>query len=67
MAGIDPEVVGRTRAYVIAELTRQATRQGLQPRDLLPRELWKIEAALTGVTINAELHETWNSPQDLPD
>jgi len=38
-----------TRACVVAELTRQASRQGIQVGDLLPRELWKIEIALTSV------------------
>jgi len=34
---------------VVAELTRQANRQSLQVGDLLPREIWRIEAALTNV------------------
>ncbi len=38
-----------TRACVVAELTRQANRQGLQVGDLLPHEIWRIEAALTNV------------------
>lgn len=35
-----------TRACAVAELTRQAARQGLRPDDLLPRELWRLEADL---------------------
>lgn len=35
-----------TRACAAAELTRQAARQGLRPEDLLPRELWRLEADL---------------------
>ncbi|KAA0234610.1 MAG: hypothetical protein JJLCMIEE_03083 [Acidimicrobiales bacterium] len=38
-----------TRACVVAELTRQASRQGLEVGDLLPRELWRVEAELTSV------------------
>lgn len=38
-----------TRACAVAELTRQAARQGLAPADLLPRELWKLEAELASV------------------
>ncbi len=33
-----------TRPCAVAELTRQATRQGVQLADLLPRELWSITA-----------------------
>lgn len=35
-----------TRACAVAELTRQAARQGLRPDALLPRELWRLEANL---------------------
>jgi RES domain-containing protein len=38
-----------TRPCVIAELTRQARRQGLDTGDLLPRELWSLGAELTKV------------------
>jgi RES domain-containing protein len=38
-----------TRPCVVAELTRQARRQGLAVEDLLPRELWLVAAALTKV------------------
>ena len=38
-----------TRPCVVAELTRQARRQGLAAEDLLPRELWQVTAALTKV------------------
>ncbi|MGH9135789.1 MAG: RES family NAD+ phosphorylase [Acidimicrobiales bacterium] len=38
-----------TRPCVIAELTRQAQRQGLTVDDLLPRELWRLTADLTKV------------------
>ena len=38
-----------TRPCVVAELTRQAHRQGLAVEDLLPRELWLVTAALTKV------------------
>ena len=38
-----------TRPCVVAELTRQARRQGLAVEDLLPRELWLVTAALTKV------------------
>ena len=38
-----------TRACAVAELTRQATRQGLLPDDLLPRELWRLEADLASI------------------
>jgi hypothetical protein len=34
---------------VVAELTRQARRQGLAVEDLLPRELWLVTAELTKV------------------
>lgn len=35
-----------TRACAVAELARQAARQSLRPDDLLPRELWRLEADL---------------------
>lgn len=38
-----------TRPCVVAELTRQAQRQGLTVADLLPRELWQLNAELTKV------------------
>jgi RES domain-containing protein len=38
-----------TRPCVVAELTRQAHHQGLNVADLLPRELWQIEATLDKV------------------
>jgi RES domain-containing protein len=38
-----------TRPCVVAELTRQAQRQGLTIGDLLPRELWQLNADLTKV------------------
>lgn len=38
-----------TRPCVVAELTRQARRQGLAVEDLLPRELWLVTAVLTKV------------------
>lgn len=38
-----------TRPCVVAELTRQARRQGLEVDDLLPRELWVVSAPLTKV------------------
>ncbi len=38
-----------TRPCVVAELTRQARRQGLEVGDLLPRELWVVRADLTKV------------------
>lgn len=38
-----------TRPCVVAELTRQARRQGLAVEDLLPRELWLVTAELTKV------------------
>ena len=38
-----------SRPCVVAELTRQADRQGLTVEDLLPRELWRITAKLTKV------------------
>ena len=34
---------------MVAELTRQARRQGLAVEDLLPRELWLVTVALTKV------------------
>lgn len=36
-----------TRPCVLAELTRQAVRQGLVVDDLLPRELWRVTAELS--------------------
>jgi RES domain-containing protein len=38
-----------TRPCVVAELTRQARRKGLEVEDLLPRELWMFRAELTKV------------------
>ncbi len=38
-----------TRPCVLAELTRQANRQGLEVEDLLPRELWRVTTTLTKV------------------
>lgn len=38
-----------TRPCVIAEVTRQAQRQGLTVADLLPRELWQLNADLTKI------------------
>lgn len=38
-----------TRPCVVAELTRQAERQGLTVGDLLPRELWQLSADLAKV------------------
>ena len=38
-----------TRACAVAELTRQAVRQGLRPDDLLPRELWRLETGLDSI------------------
>ena len=38
-----------TRPCVVAELTRQARRQGLAAEDLLPRELWLVMVVLTKV------------------
>jgi RES domain-containing protein len=38
-----------TRPCVVAELTRQARRQGLAIDDLLPRELWLVTVTLTRV------------------
>ena len=38
-----------TRPCVVAELTRQADRQGLAVDDLLPRELWRFTVELTKV------------------
>jgi RES domain-containing protein len=38
-----------TRPCVVAELTRQARRQGLAVEDLLPRELWPVTVVLTKV------------------
>jgi RES domain-containing protein len=38
-----------TRPCVVAELTRQARRQGLAVDDLLPPELWLVTAVLTKV------------------
>lgn len=38
-----------SRPCVVAELTRQAQRQGLVLDDLLPRELWRITVELTKV------------------
>jgi RES domain-containing protein len=35
-----------TRACVVAELHRQAERQGLEVVDLLPRELWRLSVVL---------------------
>ena len=38
-----------SRPCVVAELTRQADRQGLALDELLPRELWRISVGLTKV------------------
>ena len=38
-----------SRPCVVAELSRQADRQGLAVGDLLPRELWRITAEFTKV------------------
>lgn len=38
-----------TRACAVAELTRQAMQQGLQPGDLLPRQLWRLEVDLVSI------------------
>lgn len=38
-----------TRRCAVAELARQAGRQGLEVEDLLPRELWLVTAELTKV------------------
>ncbi len=38
-----------TRPCVVAELTRQADRQGLTVDDLLPREIWRVTVELTKV------------------
>ena len=38
-----------SRPCVVAELTRQADRQGLAVDDMLPRELWRITIELTKV------------------
>lgn len=38
-----------TRPCVVAELTRQARRQGIDVADLLPRELWTVTSSLTNV------------------
>ena len=38
-----------TQPCVVAELTRQARRQGLALEDLLPRELWLVTVVLTKV------------------
>ena len=57
-----------TRACAVAELTRQAARQGLRPDDLLPRELWKLEAELASLldlTAAATLAHLGISPDDV--
>lgn len=38
-----------TRPCVVAELTRQAERQGISVADLLPREVWAVQVELDGV------------------
>lgn len=38
-----------TKPCVVAELSKQAQRQGLDVADLLPRELWEIALELDGV------------------
>ena len=38
-----------TKPCVVAELSKQAQRQGLTVEDLLPRELWEIAVELDGV------------------
>jgi len=57
-----------SRACVVAELTRQALRQSVQLQDLLPRELWALEAALERVldlTDAVVLSGVGLTPQDL--
>ncbi|CAN5631974.1 hypothetical protein BH24ACT5_BH24ACT5_25940 [soil metagenome] len=38
-----------SRPCVVAELTRQALRQGLTPEAFLPREVWRVTSSLTKV------------------
>lgn len=38
-----------TRPCVVAELTRQADRQGIAVADLLPREVWRVQVELDAV------------------
>lgn len=57
-----------TRPSVVAELTRQAERQGLNVDALLPRELFEISADLDKVldlTDSATLHAIGIAPPDL--
>ena len=57
-----------TRPCVVAELTRQAERQGLSVDALLPRELYKISAGLDKVldlTDTATLDALGIAPPDL--
>ena len=57
-----------TRECAAAELTRQASRQGLAPADLLPRELWQIVGELTKVldlTEDATLNMIGIAREDL--
>ena len=57
-----------TRPCVVAELTRQARRQGLEVDDLLPRELWVVRAELTRVldlTDEATLQVLGVAPDEL--
>jgi RES domain-containing protein len=57
-----------TRPCVVAELTRQADRQGLTIDDLLPREIWRVTVELTKV-LDLTHHATWEAldidPTDL--
>ena len=57
-----------TRPCAVAELTRQARRQGLVVDDLLPRELWVVRAELTRVldlTDDETLHAIGVEPDEL--
>ena len=57
-----------SRPCVVAELSRQADRQGLAVGDLLPRELWRITVEFTKVldlTHRATLQVLGVDPADL--
>jgi RES domain-containing protein len=57
-----------TRPCVVAELTTQAARQSIQLADLLPRELWSLEASLEillDLTNNAVLDSLALDTSDL--
>lgn len=57
-----------TKPCVVAELTKQAERQSLSLADLLPRELWQIDADLDNVldlTDSAVLTELGLVAEDL--